>query len=68
MRLQLWSHGEGEKAQGNRTEIQRKESEKEDTARREERHNESEERTMSGNTASFKFNFFDVVPRACAYP
>ena len=53
---------------GNRAQIRRKESEKEDNARREERHNESEERTMSGNTASFKFNFFDVVPSACPYP
>lgn len=68
MQLQLWSHEKDKKAEGNRTEIRRKESEKEDNARREERHNESEERTMSGNTASFKFNFFDVVPSACAYP
>lgn len=68
MRLLFWSHEKDKKAEGNRTEIRRKESEKEDNARREERHNESEERTMSGNTASFKFNFFDVVPSACAYP
>ena len=68
MQLQLWSHGEGETMKGNRAQIRRKESEKEDNARREERHNESEERTMSGNTASCKFNFFDVVPSACAYP
>ena len=68
MRLLFWSHEKDKKAEGNRTEIRRKESEKEDNARREERHNESEERIMSGNTASFRFNFFDVVPSACAYP